>query len=675
VFAAGLAQNAPAAPGALPSARGAAEAGAPDGPFWAARPDTATFEKIQAERLAAAQKTLDRLLAVRGERTVENTLKPYDDVLVQLNAAGYQSNLIANVHPDDALRAAAERSMQKVQAFATELSLNRGLYDALTKVDLKGADEQTRFFVESTLLDFRLAGVDKDEATRAKIRALRDELVQVGQEFSRNIRGDVRTVTVDSAAELAGLPPDYVARKKPGPDGKITLTTEYPDAVPVFSYAKSEELRKRLYMEYNNRAFPKNEAVLQRLIARRHELATLAGFPSWADYITADKMVGSAKNAGNFIDRVVAASGPKAEREYKELLERKRQDVPGADTVNAWESAYYSELVRKSSYDFDSQAVRPYFPYQRVKQGVLDVSSKLFGVTFREVKDAPVWHPSVECWEMFEGGKLVGRFYLDMHPRPNKYNHAAHFAIRTGVAGRQIPESALVCNVPGGTEGDPGLLEHSDVETVFHEFGHLLHALFAGRNKWIGVGGVATERDFVEAPSQMLEEWIWDPSTLATFARHYQTDEPIPADLVRQMRRASEFGKALGVRRQMVYAKLSLSAYDRSPADVNLEAMAKGLTKQYQPFPYVDGTHFYTAFGHLDGYSAVYYTYMWSLVIAKDLFSRFDRTNMLGGDVAMEYRRKILAPGGSKPAAELVKDFLGRPFNFKAWETWLNEDA
>ncbi|HSK72982.1 MAG TPA: M3 family metallopeptidase, partial [Pyrinomonadaceae bacterium] len=365
----------------------------------------------------------------------------------------------------------------------------------------------------------------------------------------------------------------------------------------------------------------------------------------------------------------------RAQREYQELLKRKQQDVPNAKVVNRWESTYYSELLRKTSYNFDSQTVRPYFPYQKVKDGVLDISGRLFGVTFKQRKDVPVWHPSVECWEMFENGKLVGRFYLDMHPREGKYNHAAQFGVRTGVAGKQIPEAVLVCNFPGGTKDDPGLMEYGDVQTFFHEFGHLLHTLFAGNQKWIGVGGISTEWDFVEAPSQMLEEWTKDVSTLQTFAKHYKTNEPIPAALVKQMIRANEFGKGLGVRGQMTYARLSLSIYDREPEKVDTNLLVKQINEQYSPYPFVEGTHFQTAFGHLDGYSAIYYTYMWSLVLAKDMFSQFDKSNLLAPGVAKRYRQIVLEPGGSKPAEKLVEEFLGRKTNFTAYQNWLNEDG
>jgi len=650
-----------------------AQTGATNAPFWTGMTDAASFERAMDGRLAHAKATLDKLLALKGARTIENTLRPYDDVLLELDSVSSQAQLVQSVHPVEAMRQSGEKVGQKVGAFAADLSLNRGVYDALTSLDTGKADTETQYYLKRTLRDFRLAGVDKDEAARKRIKALRDELVVIGQEFDRNIRTDLRTVTVKSAAELDGLPQDFIAKHKPDAKGVITLTIDYPDALPVFSFAKSEDLRKRMYMEYNNRGYPKNIETLDKMIARRAELATLVGYKNWADYITADKMVENAASASQFIDRIVAASGLKADREFEVLLKRKQQDVPGATVVNGWERAYYAELVRNASYDFDSQSVRPYFAFDRVKQGLFDVTSKLFGLAYRAV-NVPTWDKSVEAYEMLENGQVIGRFYLDMHPRKDKYNHAAEFPLRTGVTRRQIPEAALVCNLPGGEAGDPGLMTHDDVQTFFHEFGHLVHTLVSGRHQWIGISGISTEQDFVEAPSQMLEEWTWDPKTLQTFAKHHETNEAIPTALVTRMRRASEFGKAMTVRQQMVYAKLSLSIYDRDPKDVDTTAMVKDLVNKYTRTPYVEGTHFQTSFGHLDGYSAVYYTYMWSLVIAKDMFSQFDRANLLAPTVASKYRTAVLAPGGSRPAATLVTEFVGRPFSYKAWEEWLNRE-
>lgn len=653
-------------------------------PFWTDQLETvAGFNKIQNERLRKAQEAVDRMLGVKETRTIENTLAPYDEALTFLDSAGPQTELVQEVHPDEDFRTAAEELSQKISAFSTGLSLNREVFDALSAmVDLAEADDETRYYVQRTLRDFRLAGVDKDAATREKIKALRDELVLIGQEFSRNIRDDKENVIAESVSELDGLPQDYIDNHKPDAGGRIVLTTDYPDYVPVMAYAKSEDLRRRMYFAFNNRAYPQNIAVLERLAAKRYELANLLGFKTWADFATADKMIKSAANASDFIDKIVEASGARARFEYHELLKRKQEDAPGATAVYPWESTYYSELLRKENYNFDSQSVRPFFPYNRVKQGVLDVTSKLFGVVFEQVKSARVWHPSVECWEMFENGELAGRFYLDMHPRMGKYNHAAQFGVRTGVAGKQIPEAALVCNFPGGAEaaaasGDEGLMQFSEVNTFFHEFGHLLHTLFAGRRRWVGIGGITTEWDFVEAPSQLLEEWAEDAATLQTFARHYKTNEPIPAALVEQLRRAENFGKGLAVRRQMAFARLSLSIYDRRPEpnQFDTDQLVKQIFERYSPFPTVEGVHMQTSFGHLDGYSAIYYTYMWSLVLAKDMFSQFDKSNLLAPDIARRYRQQVLEPAGSKPAEKLVESFLDRPSDFTAWQEWLNENG
>ena len=646
---------------------------ADDAPFWTGNPDAAQFSKMGHDRIALAKTAVAKMSAVKGKRTTQNTLALYDEALRQLDMAGAQASLIERVHPDSATRDAAEKLSQDVADYATELSLDRDVYDALKAIDVKGLDRETRYYLEHEQRDFKLAGVDKDDATRTKVRALREELVKIGQDFDRNIREDVRSIDA-TPAELAGVPADWLATHAPGADGKVKVTVTYPDYLPVMTYAVNEDVRHRLYLQYNDRGYPKNVEVLHRMLTRRHELAQLLGYPTWAEYITANKMSGDAKTVREFIDRVLSLSQSRAQREYEILLKRKRQDDPSAQSVAFWESARYIDLVGKSEYNFDSQKARAYFAYDNVKNGVLGVTSKIFGVTYRRVPDAPVWHPSVECWEMLQGGKVAGRFYLDMHPRENKYNHAAQFDIRTGIAGRQIPEAALVCNLPGGVAGEPGLMDHDDMVTMLHEFGHLLHTMFAGQHRWVGIGGIRTEHDFVEAPSQMLEEWAWDAKVLQAFAKN-DKGEPIPTAMVEQMKRAKDYGEGLRTRRQMVYADLSLSIYNRDPKDVDPDAVMSDLVKKYQPFPFVPGTHFSCSFGHLDGYSAVYYTYMWSLVIAKDMFSQFDKSNLLDPTTAIRYRKAVLEPGGSKPAAELVKDFLGRPFNITAYEKWLNEDA
>jgi thimet oligopeptidase len=606
-----------------------------------------------------------------GDASGGDPLAIYDRIAIELDASMNRTGLLERVHPDLAVRTAAEKWTQELAQFATELSLDRAVYDALTARPAP-SDPITRHYLERTLRDFRRAGVDRDEATRARIRAINDELVTIGQDFARNIQSDRRSVAL-RVEDLAGLPEDYVRAHPPDAEGRVTITTDYPDYVPFMSYAESGTAREALYRAFRSRGAPANLGVLTHMLARRHELVQLLGYRSWAHYITEDKMIGSDTAAAEFIERIAAIGLERARRDYAELLERKRRDVPDAQSVHDWEKDYYEERIKAERYDFDSQAVRAYFPYDQVKQGVLDVTARLFGVEYRRVSDAQVWAPDVETYDLYEDGECLGRFHLDMHPRQDKYKHAAQFTLQNGLAGRQLPEAALVCNFPGGEPGDPGLMEHDDVVTFFHEFGHLLHNLFAGRLPWMGVAGISTEWDFVEAPSQMLEEWAWDPHVLRTFGRHWQTGEPIPTAWIERMRRARQFGRGTYVRQQMYYAMLSLRLHAGDPTGVDTTALVAELQNQYSMFRYVEGTTFHTSFGHLDGYSAIYYTYMWSLVIARDMFSEFDPRDLMAPDIAARYRRTVLDPGGSAPAATLVERFLGRPFRFDAYEKWLNE--
>ena len=624
------------------------------------------FLEANRRDMEVARSRVVRLKAMPAPRKLEEALGAYDDAVGALSDASSRASVARNAHPSVAMRDAAERCEQEVDALSTELSLDRGIYEALRDLDASAADAPTRFYLQRVLRDFRRAGVDRDDPTRARIRALNDELVRIGQEFSRNIRDDVRHVEL-APGELEGLPEDYVRSHPPGPGGKVRITTDYPDYVPFLSYARSSNARERLWRVYRQRAHPKNLATLARMLERRFELAELLGYPSWSSYVTEDKMIGSAQAAADFIARISAAAESRMRAEYRALLERGRRDDPAAERVEGWDSQFLTEAVRQERHGFDAQAVRPYFELSRVQQGVLEVTARLFGLEYRPVRDAPVWHSEVTCFDVLERGRPVGRFYLDLFPREGKYKHAAQFTLRSGQAGRALPEAALICNFPR-----PGaLVEHSEVVTFFHEFGHLLHHVLGGRTRWAGISGVRTEWDFVEAPSQMLEEWCWDPSVLAGFARHHETGAPIPAELVARMRAADEFGKGLRVRQQMYYAAVSLAFHGAEPESLDTTALMAQLQEALTPFRYVPETYFHESFGHLEGYSAIYYTYMWSLVIAKDLFGVFRREGLMSSAAAMRYRKAVLEPGGSAKAADLVRGFLGRDYDFRAYEEWL----
>jgi thimet oligopeptidase len=557
----------------------------------------AGFQEACRQDIQQAREIIARFKALPAPRETVAALGLYDDAGAILADASGRASVAANSHPDEAMRTAAHECEQAVDKASTEISLDRGVYDVLASLDLGKQDEATRHYVANELRDFRRAGVDRDEATRNKVKALKDELVQIGQEFGRNIREDVRGVEFDPK-ELAGLPEDYVRAHPPGANGKVRITTDNPDYLPFMAYAKSGKAREALWRIYRKRGYSKNLDTFSRLVSKRHELASLLGYPSWAAYITEDKMIRTDKAAADFIEKIATASAARVQSDYDTLLARKRKDEPKATVVHPWDQAYLEDRVKAEQYSFDSQAVRPYFEYPRVLQGVLDITSRMFGITYKRLPDAKVWHPDIAAYEVYEGPTLLGRFYLDMHPRADKYKHAAQFDLANGKAGKTLPEGVLMCNFPK-PGAEPALMQHGDVETFFHEFGHLLHHILGGRAQWAGISGVRTEQDFVEAPSQMLEEWAWAPESLQTFARHYQSNEPLPVETIARMKRADEFGKGLWVRQQMFYAATSLNLYNRDPKGLDSTALVKQMQERYTPFKYAPDTYFQLSFGHL----------------------------------------------------------------------------
>ena len=643
-------------------------------PLWSTQPDAAAFEKMENGRLDAAQRAIDGIVAVKGPRTIENTLSSYDEAIAQLNAAMNFSSLMEAVHPDAAFRDRATAMTRKVSAVQTGLSLNRSVYQALAAIPVSHADPATRYYVQRQLLEFRLAGVDKSDETRARLKVLNDQLTEEQSAFERNINDGQQTVEVRDASELAGLPKDYIDGHKPDKDGVIRINTSYPDYMPAMKFAVSSALRDRLYLAFSNRAYPQNRDVLMNMLRTRYEIATLLGYKSWADYNAADKMIVSGSRIAGFIRDLDAAARPLAEKEFQILLAEKRKSDPQATTITLQEKSYYQEQVRRSSFNFDSQSVRPYFPYERVKQGILDTAATLFHVSFRREAGVPAWDSSVETWQVIDAGKVIGRFYLDMHPRPGKFSHAEMAPVLDGIRGKQLPEGVLICNFPRPTAQDPGLMEYADVQTFFHEFGHLMHMILGGQQPWAGISGISMESDFVEAPSQMLEQWIQSPQVLASFARDYRSAAPIPAELVLRMIRASAFGRASYVSQQNSYTALSYDIYATQPQHVDLDAITDRDTVKYASFTPPPHTHSYASFGHLAGYSSAYYTYMWDLVIAQDFFAQFDPKNLLAGDTALRYRRTVLEPGGSESANDLVKNFLGRPQSIEALQRWMGAE-
>jgi thimet oligopeptidase len=593
------------------------------------------------------------------------TVRLWNDVSIALSDAAGASTVLIQVHPDESVRSRAESLVQEVRKVSTDLSLDRALYEILACIDADALDEAPRRVLRLTLRDFTRAGVDTDDRTRQRLRELSEEETLLGQRFSKNIRDDVRSIDVDDI-QTRGLPQDYVDAHPADENGRHHITTDYPDVLPFLSFAEDAQARRRLHIAFLSRAWPDNDGVLRELLTLRGEHAALLGYDDWASYDAEVKMIGAGPAIGRFIDEISAAAEPSGRRDYETLLERLRRDRPDATEVDRADSAYYGEVVRRELYGVDSQEVRRYFHFDKVRKGLLDVTGRLFGLDYTEVTDHHAWHPDVAGYDVALDGRPLGRIYLDLHPREGKYKHAAQFDLVRGVAGRQLAEGVLVCNFPRG------LMEHRDVITLFHEFGHLVHHVLAGRQEWVRFSGVATEWDFVEAPSQLLEEWAWDAGVLRSFATD-DVGEPIPYDLVARMRAGHDFGKGYLARTQMFFASVSYRLHLGPVSDI--DALVRELQQAYDLFAAVEGTHFHASFGHLEGYASAYYTYMWSLVIAKDLFSAFSGTDLFDTETAYRYRDTILAAGGSRDAADLVTAFLGRPYNAQAFTRWLEQAA
>ncbi|SEG69470.1 thimet oligopeptidase [Bryocella elongata] len=713
--------------------------------IWAGL-DSAEGAKTWVEsHLAAARAAIAELLAVdaNSARTVLNTLEPYDRASWHLRMAGSQAHVMFMVHPLAGVRDVAQELSQSVSAESVALSLNREVYQALAALEgeaITGEDAATRYYLERVLLGYRMSGVDRDDETREKIRSLADTMIGLSMNFSRTVQDDVRKVEVTDANELLGLPADYLTRKGVreeaaadgtktlAADGPVTITTDPPDMTPVMNYAASPALRRKLYLAYNGRGYPANKQVLLDLLAGREEMAKLLGFRSWADLATVDQMMGSAANMRKFLDEVEVAAREFATREYAELETFVRERDPHALPLTLSDARYWEEQFRRTRYNFDSQSVRPYFPYEQVEAGILATVEKLFRVRFVRDTQAPVWDPSVKAFLVYDTASNtdqrhpersaqrevegpattlnaaqsqepfspepspLGRIYLDMHPREGKSKWFSECSLVSGVLGKNLPEASLVCNFPQPSESDAGLMQYSDVVTYFHEFGHLMHEVLGGRQRWAGQSGIATEGDFVEVPSQMLEEFFEDADLLRTFAKHYQTGELLPYDVIERMTKAAAHGRALSTLTQVMYATYSMETHDRKAADLDLDLLLRAGYDRFSRYEFVEGNTMYAAFTHLIGYTSNYYTYLYDKVMALEFFEQFSAieakaavedakgegaqhaTELLTSPVALRYRREVLEPGGTKPARELVQAFLGRESSMEALRGWIGKE-
>ena len=625
---------------------------------WNYKIEPSDLAQICDDVLNSSKNMLKKIEDDISNPTLSSVFIPYDEMgknLQKIQHVWYMKS----VHPDAELRNVATECAQKYSSFATEVNLSRKLYDRIALIDQVDLTDSEKLMVERRLKDFKKSGVDKSVEIRERVKTLNLEITEIGNSFDQAIREDTRFVET-TIEKLAGLPGDYIAAKKADENGIIRISTDYPDYFPVMQYAHDDNLRKKLYIASKSIGSPSNSQNLLNLIKKRHELANLLGYENYAALAMDGLMIKSPDRANVFLNDLGQAVKKAAKKDLSILLKKQKEIDPNSEEVQAWQSSYLSNLIREESYSLDAKEVRTYFHFDKVQNGIFQLTENLFDVKIVPWK-TETWHEDVTAWEVRENGLALGRFYLDMHPRPDKYKHAAHWTLRSGLSNsEQIPLSGLATNFP------KDYMEHNQVETYLHEFGHLLHNMFSGTQPWLDLTGMSMERDFVEAPSQMLEEWIWDQQTLQNFATN-DDGEAIPQTLIDKMNSARNFTKAMGTAQQLFYSNISLFYYSTNPDEIDLLTVLRDLQEKYSPYPYADGTYFYNNFGHLNGYSSNYYIYQWSLAIATDLFSRFKDEGLNNAEVSKEYRTKILGSAGSKPADEFIEDFLGRPFSTDAY--------
>ena len=636
-------------------------------PFDYAAVTVAEIAPASDRAVATCEEILARVARVPDtERTFANTMQPLDAVANVLGRAGGRYGFLAYVHPDEALRATALESEQRLETYGTTLGFREDTYRAVSAyaqtpeaAALEGVPAR---FLERTLRDYRRNGFELPPGARARIQALKERLVDLGTRFRRNIDEyeDALLLTRD---QLDGMPDSYIdtLTEVDTPDGpRFRVSLDYPEMYPFLEGARAETLRRELFTKNHNKAAEVNAPLLAEAIAVRDEIATTLGYASWAAYVIETKMAKTPEAVLDFLVDLERRLKVKAEADLEEATASKRAETgdPGA-TVNIWDWRYYQQRVTQEQFDVDQFEVASYFPLEATLRGMFDVYQRLVGARFVPVEDARAWHPDVRLYHVEDAsdGRHIGSFYMDLHPRPGKYGHAAAFTLHPGRLnedGAYEPGvSSIVANFTKPRPGAPSLLRHSEVETLFHEFGHILHQVMT-RAPFVRFSGTSVERDFVEAPSQMLEHWCWDPVVLRGFARHVDTGEPIPEDLIARMVAAKNVASGLQWLRQVYFARIDL-AYHGPGAVKDLDAIAEEL-HAITAFDFVPGTHFQCGFGHLFGYDAGYYGYLWSRVFGDDMFTRFERDESAGVD----YRRIVLEQGGSIDGIDMLREFLGR---------------
>jgi Zn-dependent oligopeptidase len=616
--------------------------------------------------IADAETVVAEIVALEGGRTFSNTLQPLDRIADILAHASHDYYFMGYVHTDKAVRDAAKSAEEKVDKWASDLFFRDDVYAAVQEYaateEAAALEGEQKRFLEFVQRDLRRAGHELDPETRQRVQQLTQRVIELGVRYQQNI-DEWEGYILASREDLVGMPDSWIDNLEVDEETKkYKVTIDYPEMIPFLENSPRRDLREKLRYEYTTVAVEENRKILEEAIQIRQEIAEAFGLPTWAHHRLEDRMAKTPERVEEFYSSLAKGLEARGRQEVETVSKLLEADT-GDTVVQSWDWAYYDTQQRKTDYGVDNFEVAKYFPLPQVLEGMFELTSEMFGITFEEIEGFDTWHDDAQLFAIHEAstGEEIARFYLDLFPREGKYGHAAEFPLipsrRLEDGSYQNPVCAMVANFTKPTKEAPSLLQHSEVETLFHEFGHVLHQNL-GRTELARFSGTNTERDFVEAPSQIMENWIWDADVLRRFARHYETDEPIPDELVDQLVAARDLNKGRFYLTQMTYGWWDQQIHAGPDRDLD-DILVKGY--EIALLPYHQGTFALASFGHLmGGYDAAYYGYMWSQVFGDDMFSRFETEGVTNPEVGMAYRNEVLGKGGALDADDMLVNFLGR---------------
>jgi len=641
-------------------------------PDWEQTPEA--VDAMVKKAIATANKALDQIGAQDLSKvTFKSTVVALDDLNWQAGNAASRAVVLKESNTNEKVRAAAENGVKEFQDWAVGVDYRQDVYKTLkafadTKPNLSGEDKK---LFDETMRDYRRAGLALPPDKRKEVEDLRKQLAKLGTDFDTNIV-NARVPLVFTKAELEGVPDSFLASPgvKTGDDAYTVLANVTWHYNTVEDNAKNEATRKKLYIARDSLAKDTNRTVLNQMIDLRNKIALRLGYRSWDDFQTEIKMAKTGAGAKKYIDDLVSGIQPKFAAEVAEMQKMKAEDTrdPNAK-IRIWDWRYYSNQIKKQKYNVDTEALRDFFPFQRVLEGMFNIYQSIFGLKFEKIAAPYKWIDDLQFYMVTDAATAepLGMFYLDMFPREGKFNHFAEFGITSGkrlADGKyQRPVCALLCNFPPPSADKPSLMTHSDVETLFHEFGHCLHEITT-RAKYARFAGTHVPGDFVEAPSQMLQNWTWNKKVLDTFAADYRDpSKKIPAGVIQKMNDAKKATAGVFYRRQFAFASLDLAMHDAHAENADWDCVKISNPILERVFLPIDpSTTFVTYFGHMNGYDAGYYGYAWADAIAADMGTVFEKAKdgYLDKQAGMKLRKEIYEQGDSRDVAMSVEKFLAR---------------